>query len=122
MRHIYEAQALAQYVKARLPHIKGNCVPIRLIEDDTSTVANADFVHNRIGSTVKPKVFLDDCYHVVTMDNERELSTSTLAIDFFDQFNSARHEKFVISPSPECLNCRPKMQQRLCQRLTSSTN
>ncbi|MEA3117746.1 MAG: carboxylesterase [Paraburkholderia sp.] len=73
MRHIYEAQALAQHVKERLPHIKANCLLIHAIDDDTSTVANAEFVHDRIGSTVKRKIFLDDCYHIISMDNEREL-------------------------------------------------
>ncbi len=50
-----------------------NCLLIHSIDDDTSTVANAEVVHNRIGSTVKRKIFIDDCYHIITMDNEREL-------------------------------------------------
>jgi carboxylesterase len=86
-RHIYEAHSLAQHVKTRLPHIKANCLLIHSIDDDTSTVANAEFVHNRIGSTVKRKIFLDDCYHIITMDNERELVASETRW-FFEEASS----------------------------------
>ena len=73
MHHIFQAQALAQYVKARLPDIKTNCLLIHAIDDDTSTTANAEFVQAHIGSPVSRKILLDDCYHIITMDNEREL-------------------------------------------------
>ena len=73
MKYIYEAHCLARYVKQRLPDIRASCLLMHAIDDDTATTANADRVFDHIGSTFKRKILLDDSYHIITMDNEREL-------------------------------------------------
>ncbi len=73
MHHIFHARELARFVGNHLPSIKADCLLIHAIDDDISTTANADRVYTNIGSQRKRKIFLDDCYHIITMDNEREL-------------------------------------------------
>ncbi|WP_250527760.1 alpha/beta fold hydrolase [Caballeronia sp. GAWG2-1] len=73
MHHIFEAKALAKYVTKNIAKIKADCLLIHAIDDDISTTANADVVYRGIGSTRRRKIFLDDCYHIITMDNERDL-------------------------------------------------
>ncbi len=73
MHHIFEARALARYVTRNIATIKADCLLIHAIDDDISTTANADLVYSGVGSQRRRKIFLDDCYHVITMDNERDL-------------------------------------------------
>ncbi|SAL50619.1 alpha/beta hydrolase family protein [Caballeronia udeis] len=73
MHHIFEARALARYVTKNIRTIKADCLLIHAIDDDISTTANADLVYSGVGSQRRRKIFLDDCYHVITMDNERDL-------------------------------------------------
>ena len=73
MHHIYEAKAIARYAIGSMASVHADCLLIHAVDDDVSTTANANQVHARIGSTFKRKVFLDDCYHIITMDNERDL-------------------------------------------------
>ena len=73
MHHIYEAKSLARHVIKSLPSITADCLIIHAVDDDISSAANAELVHSKIGSSRRRKIFLDDCYHIITMDNEREL-------------------------------------------------
>ncbi|MFM0641857.1 alpha/beta fold hydrolase [Paraburkholderia metrosideri] len=73
MHHIFEARTLARFVLKHISSVKADCLLIHAIDDDISTTANADRVYARVGSQRKRKIFLDDCYHIITMDNEREL-------------------------------------------------
>ena len=66
MNHIYQAMRLIRHVKRKL-------ADVRAIDDDTASAKSADFVVRHIGSPVVRKIYLDDSYHMVTMDNEREL-------------------------------------------------
>jgi carboxylesterase len=89
MPHIYEARALARYVKGCLPKVQADCVLIHAIDDDVSSTANAEFVYARVGSPCKRKIFIDNCYHIITMDNERELVANETRWFFED--SAARH-------------------------------
>lgn len=73
MHHIFEARNLARFVLNNIASVKADCLLIHAIDDDIATTANADCVYARISSLRKRKIFLDDCYHIITMDNEREL-------------------------------------------------
>ena len=68
----YENDLLIKQVTKKLPLVR---VPVQLIqalEDDTTSVKNSEFVYDRIGSSVKEMVLLDDSYHIVTVDRDRE--------------------------------------------------
>lgn len=68
----YQNHLLIQHVIRKLPSIR---VPVQLIqarEDDTTSVKNSKFVYDRLGSAVKELVLLEDSYHLVTVDRERD--------------------------------------------------
>lgn len=78
--HIYQARRLAHHVTRQLPRVVADTLLIHAVDDETSSPRNASFVHERIGADVKRKILLDDCYHIITMDNEREtVARETLA-------------------------------------------
>ena len=54
--------------------LHGINVPVQLIqarEDDMTSIRNSTFIYEKIGSALKEMVLLDDCYHVITADQER---------------------------------------------------
>lgn len=83
-QHIYQARQLAKHVEARLSHIKSDCLMIHGVDDDTTSPRNTLLVHDTIGSPIKRKLLLDDCYHIITMDNERETVASETVAFFRD--------------------------------------
>ena len=70
---IHEAELLIKSVKRSLHKVTAPALIIHAVEDDVSTTRSADFVVNHIGSTKVHKILLHDSYHMITMDNEREL-------------------------------------------------
>lgn len=69
---LYQAKKLTQYVKKNIGDINNDCLLIHAIDDDTASPMNALFVRDNIQSEVKRLIMLDDSYHMITSDNERE--------------------------------------------------
>ncbi len=63
---------LIAHLTQRLPAIQ---TPVQLVqarEDDMTSMRNSTFIYNKIGSVLKEIVFLEDSYHVITADQERD--------------------------------------------------
>jgi carboxylesterase len=60
-------------VKRKLPQVIAPTLLIHATEDDVSTLRSADFVADNIGSDDVHKIVLHNSYHMITLDNEREL-------------------------------------------------
>lgn len=68
----YQLHLLVKYLSTRLSNIN---VPVQLIQasqDDVTSVRNSQFIYDRINSEKKEMVLLDNSYHVITADQERE--------------------------------------------------
>jgi len=86
---LYQLHRLVEHLKKRLKYID---VPVQLIqakEDDMTSVKNSQFIYDRINSKVKEIVLLNDSYHVITADQERDKVAQKM-IDFFNniKYNS----------------------------------
>lgn len=80
---LFQAQRLITDVRARLPLV---CTPALIIhaeEDDMASTRSADTVERDISSAIKRKVILHDSYHIITLDNEKELVADE-TVAFFD--------------------------------------
>jgi carboxylesterase len=84
---IHEAELLIKSVKRNLHKVTAPALIIHAVEDDVSTTRSADFVTTHIGSSNVHKVLLHDSYHMITMDNERELVASE-TVRFFDDLRT----------------------------------
>lgn len=72
MTLLHQHYLLVKYFKQRLPHLN---IPTQLIQarnDDMTSVRNSQFIYDRIGSAVKEIILLDNSYHVITADYERD--------------------------------------------------
>ncbi len=68
---LHQLQKLIRHLTGKLPAIN---VPVQLIqarEDDMTSMRNSTFIYESVGSALKEIVMLEDCYHVITADQER---------------------------------------------------
>lgn len=71
MDHLFHATRLIRNTVGKLGQVEAPALVIHAIDDDTASTKSADLVVDRIGSCEVRKILLDDCYHIITMDNER---------------------------------------------------
>jgi carboxylesterase len=67
-----ELNALIKFLIPKLPAIR---LPVQLVQakhDDMTSTRNSQFIHDQISSKTKEIVLLEDSYHVVAADQERE--------------------------------------------------
>ncbi|MBU0503728.1 MAG: alpha/beta fold hydrolase [Candidatus Omnitrophota bacterium] len=83
---LYQLDLSVKYLIKRLGRIN---TPVQLIqakEDDMTSVKNSEFIYNRVNSSVKEMVLLEDSYHVITADQERDKVAQKM-LEFFERIN-----------------------------------
>jgi carboxylesterase len=76
---LYQLELLVRHLNRRLKNIT---TPVQLIQardDDMTSVKNSQFIYNRIASQNKEMVLLEDSYHVITADQQRERVAEEMA-------------------------------------------
>lgn len=77
---LHEASRLASCVRAQVHGIRNDCLIIHSIDDETSSPRNPRLVASSIASTFLRTIWLDDSYHMITSDNEREIVARETAL------------------------------------------
>lgn len=77
---LHEASRLTKSVRGFIGDIKNDCLIIHAIDDETANANNARFVGSHIGAAFVRSIFLDDSYHMITSDNEREIVAREVAL------------------------------------------
>lgn len=86
-RSLRELRKLVGLVKREMPAITTPALILHAVEDDVTSVRNAEFVERHLAGPVR-KVLLDDCYHIITADRQRhEVARET--IQFFRDLSGA---------------------------------
>jgi carboxylesterase len=80
---VFEFLRLAREVKRGLGEIRQNTMIFHPREDDQSSLSNALLLQRKLGGLVET-VVLDDCYHMVTLDKQRNLVVDR-AVDFVER-------------------------------------
>ena len=71
--HLLEAARLNRHVKKHLQLVTADTLVMHSIDDETASPRNAEYVMEHIASPWKEAIYLSDCYHIITVDNEREM-------------------------------------------------
>ncbi len=79
---IHELFRHIKMVKKILPKVTTPTLILHALEDDLASVKNANYVHKHIGSSIIRKVLLDDSYHMLPLDNQKDLVAEEM-INFF---------------------------------------
>jgi len=102
-RHLWAAQNLMRYVRKSLSQVRASTLVLHSIDDETAAPRNAEVVMQEIGSEVRKIVWLGDCYHIITVDNEREIVTNE-TVQFIrrhiDMHSNDLSLKYLLNNSP----------------------
>lgn len=77
---LHQASRLARHVRRTIPDTHVDCLIVHAIDDETSSPVNAQFVSSRLPATFVRTIYLDDSYHMITSDNEREIVAREVAL------------------------------------------
>jgi carboxylesterase len=82
----YQLHLLKKHLSTMLSDIKNPVQLIQAAQDDVTSVENSKFIYDRIDSPKKELLLLENSYHVITADQERE----KVAQNMYTFFNSIR--------------------------------
>lgn len=83
--NLYQHHLLTKVVKKEMSRVKTPIVIIHAKEDDMTSPRNARYVFDRIGSSDKSLVILENSYHMVTIDKDKDRVIQELA-GFFNKY------------------------------------
>lgn len=72
-RHLRQANRLMAFVRGALPAVRADVAVIHAVDDETAAPRNAELIARSVGSEHRKVLWLGDSYHIVTLDNEREM-------------------------------------------------
>ncbi|MFZ2628118.1 MAG: alpha/beta hydrolase, partial [Rugosibacter sp.] len=81
---ILESNRLIEAAKKVLHQVQSPTLIVHSTEDDTASVNNAHYVAQRIASRDVEQFFVDDTYHVLTLD-KRRVDVANRMAKFFKQ-------------------------------------
>jgi carboxylesterase len=87
---MHELFKLIREVKKSLPRVNVPTLILHALEDDLASIRSADYVEEHITSRVVRKVFLEDTYHMLTLDNQKE-AVAKETVDFFRNHSGLYH-------------------------------
>jgi carboxylesterase len=87
---LYQTIVLGRAVTRRLREITSDLLLLHAADDETASPRNAQVVYDAVSSHHKRKIMLGDSYHIITMDNERDI-VARETIRFFQQSILRRH-------------------------------
>jgi carboxylesterase len=88
-----ELRTLIVKVKAETPSIKTPALILQASEDDITSVKNALFLQNNLAGP-RRTVLLDDCYHMITVDRQRDLVVK-LTAQYFSEIAAVAPKRAV---------------------------
>ncbi|MDD5561531.1 MAG: alpha/beta hydrolase [Candidatus Omnitrophica bacterium] len=84
---IYQNSLLAKKVISILKNINTPLQLLQAREDDVTSPKNSYYIYNRVSSREKEIVFLEDSYHIITADQERD-KVADKTVAFFEKHKS----------------------------------
>jgi len=97
---IIQLYRLAGVVKKELPDIEAPAFIVQAREDDLSSLKNTEYLQRHLGGLVDTLI-LDDSYHIVTVDRQRDLlidGTVAFAMLLASRMASEEHAGEVVRP------------------------
>lgn len=86
-----EADRLIRHVKRSLGRVRTPALLIHSREDDVASLGNVRLVRRLIASELVKEVIVEDSYHMITLDNDRDFAASK-TVQFFNDVSRRRAE------------------------------
>ncbi|MEA9601222.1 alpha/beta fold hydrolase [Polynucleobacter sp. MG-28-Ekke-A2] len=92
-RHLHEAKGLMVSAKNNLQSLTCRLLIIQSVEDDACSVWSAEEILEHCKSEVRRVIWLGNSYHIVTIDNEREIVLNEV-LNFVAQTSAVERHHF----------------------------
>jgi carboxylesterase len=99
MSRLREADRLIRYVKRSLHHVRAPVLMIHARDDDVASLTNLRFVARKVASPVVRLAVVEDSYHMIPLDNDRNLA-ALRTVQFYNGLAQASRAH----PFPDPLN------------------
>ena len=86
MSCIYELLKLSKFARKNMSKVTAPVLLMHAKQDDLTSTKGSKFVYNNIKSKIKKYIELEDSYHLVVMDNQRDYVFKT-SIDFLNSLS-----------------------------------
>lgn len=93
MTGIYELLKLSTFVQKQLKEFISPILLIHSEEDDLTSTKSAKVVYNKISSADKDLIILNDSYHMVLYDNEKEFVFNKAQVFIEEHLNNIKKEE-----------------------------
>jgi len=70
---VYQTERMMRYLRRNMQHVTAPTLIMHAREDDIASLRSAELVAGAISSSVVRKVILEDSYHIITMDNDKDM-------------------------------------------------
>jgi carboxylesterase len=91
-RHIYESMSLIDSTIKNMKDVVSDTLIIHAIDDETASPRNVEAITKSISSQTKRVIWLGNSYHMITVDNEREIVTNEV-----NNFIALNLQKLIIN-------------------------
>ncbi len=95
-KHLHEAKGLMANTKSSLYNLSCRLLLIQSVEDDTCSIWSAEEILEHCKSEMRRVIWLGNSYHIVTIDNEREIVLNEV-LNFIAQTSAV--EKHEMNPA-----------------------
>lgn len=92
MSCIYELLKLSKYTRKNMKKVTAPILLIHSTEDDLTSIKSAEFVYNNVSSERKEFIRLEESYHLVIYDNEKELVFNK-SVEFLNSLSEKKLEE-----------------------------
>jgi carboxylesterase len=105
--HLNQALKMISEVKRNLKDVIASTLVIHAVDDETASPKNPDYILRHISSDVRKMIWLGNCYHIITVDNEREIVANE-TISFVNQLQEDHESKKRLSSNAASLVIRER--------------
>lgn len=98
MSCIYELLKMSRYARHNMSKVEAPVLLMHAKDDDLTSPKSAEFVYKHISSKIKEYIKLENSYHLIVMDNERDFvfSKSIEFLKALSQFNTEEKGELVL--------------------------
>lgn len=87
-----ELLKVAKFTMKNVKNIRAPLILFHSMEDNLTSIKSSEFIYKNASSARKRLIKLWDCYHVITLDNEKEY-VAKQTVDFFNKVSKYNNQK-----------------------------
>jgi carboxylesterase len=102
-KHLYQSLHLIKDARKNMADINADTLIIHAIDDETASPKNPDLILESISSETRRIIWLGNSYHMITVDNEREIVTNSVVNFILQSINKAEVSEKLNLNSPSLI-------------------